>query len=88
MLLDRSEHLHAQSRLFLIQTRLQEHLRPRQRAARTQVRDPGVADRLRALLDANVQQGLCLEDAARQYLLDGVPPGTAATLAGSTTSPT
>jgi AraC-like DNA-binding protein len=59
----RTEDLEAQSRLLLIRERLQEHLRrPGKESARR--RDPGVAGRLRELLDARVQAGITLDEAA------------------------
>lgn len=69
---DGLEDLEAQSRLALIEERLQQHLR-RQMAGRaeryadgaTGRRDTGVAADLRDLLDAHVRDGITLQDAAK-----------------------
>ncbi|WP_371407286.1 AraC family transcriptional regulator [Kribbella sp. NBC_00662] len=58
------EDLEAQSRLTLIEERLGQHLR-RQVVDPPDRRDTGVAVELRELLDANVTNGLTLEDAAK-----------------------
>jgi AraC-like DNA-binding protein len=63
------EALQAESRLALVADRLRRHLLDRPNA--TVPRDPGLADRLRALLDASVPSGLSLRDAS---LLLGVSP--------------
>ena len=60
----RTEDLEAQTRLLLIRERLQAHLR-RTEGAPAERPDPGVAGRLRALLDARVQSGITLDEAAR-----------------------
>jgi AraC-like DNA-binding protein len=60
----RTEDLEAQSRLLLIRDRLQAHLR-RSTDSPPERRDPGVAGRLRDLLDARVQPGITLDEAAR-----------------------
>jgi AraC-like DNA-binding protein len=57
------EALQAESRLALVSDRLRQHLRHRTPAA-LEVHDPGLAARLRDLLDASVPSGLSLEDAA------------------------
>lgn len=57
------ETLEAQSRLALIVERLGQRLRGRPGPPRA-TRDPGVADRLRDLLDAHLTDGLTLDDAA------------------------
>jgi AraC-like DNA-binding protein len=58
------EVLQAESRLALVSDRLRQHLADRPQA--TTVRDAGLADRLRELLDASVPSGLSLVDAAAQ----------------------
>jgi AraC-like DNA-binding protein len=63
------EVLQAESRLALVSDRLRQHLDGRPRA--TVVRDGGLADRLRGLLDASVPDGLPLADAAAR--LDASP---------------
>ncbi|MGR7028200.1 helix-turn-helix domain-containing protein [Geodermatophilus sp. URMC 62] len=60
----RSEDLEAHSRLVLIRERLLQHLGAKPRAAATRSRDPGVAQALRDLLDARVEQGVSLGEAA------------------------
>jgi AraC-like DNA-binding protein len=70
----KTEDLEAQSRLVLIRERLNQHLR-RGRTGRASAlassrapiarRDPGVASQLRELLDARVQPGISLTEAAR-----------------------
>jgi AraC-like DNA-binding protein len=57
------DELEAHSRLTLITDRLRQHLR-RDPAAPRASRDPALAARLRALLDASVPTGLTLADAA------------------------
>ncbi|MBO0851056.1 MAG: AraC family transcriptional regulator, partial [Pseudonocardia sp.] len=59
------EELAAQSRLTLIRERLDQCLR-RDVAPPRSVRDPGLADRLRDLLDAHIVDGLTLGAAAEQ----------------------
>ncbi|WP_328872247.1 AraC family transcriptional regulator [Streptomyces sp. NBC_00287] len=61
------EELEAESRLMLIDARLRRHLRPRPDVA---IR-PGLAHRLRELLDERVVEGITLEEAAR--VLDAHP---------------
>jgi len=56
------EALQAESRLALVSDRLRQHLADRPHA--TEVRDAGVAERLRELLDTSVPSGLLLVDAA------------------------
>jgi AraC-like DNA-binding protein len=56
------ETLQAESRLALVSDRLRRHLR--RLPAPADVHDPGLAARLRDLLDASVPSGLSLEDAA------------------------
>jgi AraC-like DNA-binding protein len=56
------EALQSESRLALVSDRLRQHLADRPHA--TAVRDTGLADRLRELLDASVPSGLSLVDAA------------------------
>jgi AraC-like DNA-binding protein len=57
------DELEAESRLVLIRERLHQHLRPR--VARTlQGTSPGIADRLRAVLEARTVDGVSLRDAA------------------------
>ena len=58
------EALQSESRLALVSDRLRQHLADRPHA--TAVRDTGLADRLRELLDASVPSGLSLVDAAAQ----------------------
>jgi AraC-like DNA-binding protein len=67
VLVDGREDLEAQSRLTLIEERLGQHLR---RAVAegpdpAGVSDPGVAERLRDVLDASVPGGITLDDAAK-----------------------
>jgi AraC-like DNA-binding protein len=57
------ETLQAESRLALIEDRLRQHLRDRTPTP-ADVHDPGLAARLRDLLDASVPSGLSLADAA------------------------
>jgi AraC-like DNA-binding protein len=57
------EALQAESRLALVSDRLRQHLR-RRVAAPAGGHDPGLAARLRSLLDASVPNGLSLQDAA------------------------
>jgi AraC-like DNA-binding protein len=57
------EALQAESRLALVEDRLRRHL-GRREPAPAEVHDPGVAARLRDLLDASVPSGLSLSDAA------------------------
>lgn len=56
------EALQSESRLALVSDRLRQHLAGRPHA--TAVRDAGLADRLRQLLDASLPSGLSLLDAA------------------------
>ncbi len=56
------EALQSESRLALVSDRLRQHLADRPHA--TAVRDAGLADRLRELLDTSVPSGLSLVDAA------------------------
>ena len=56
------EALQSESRLALVSDRLRQHLTDRPHA--TSVRDAGLADRLRQLIDASVPSGLSLVDAA------------------------
>ena len=56
------EALQSESRLALVSERLRQHLADHPHA--TPVRDNGLADRLRELLDASVPSGLSLVDAA------------------------
>jgi AraC-like DNA-binding protein len=58
------EELAAQSRLSLVRDRLRAHLDGRVEAA-APVRDPGLAARLRDLLDASLPTGIALGEAAR-----------------------
>ncbi|MDX3118646.1 AraC family transcriptional regulator [Streptomyces scabiei] len=58
------EELEADSRLTLIGERLRAHLRPRPRPAGSPRPDPGLARRLRELLDERVVAGLALDEAA------------------------
>jgi AraC-like DNA-binding protein len=64
VLLDGTEDLEAQSRLTLIEERLRQHLR-RNVADPPDRRDPGVASRLRDVLDASVPAGITLDKAAK-----------------------
>ncbi|WP_202970960.1 AraC family transcriptional regulator [Saccharothrix sp. ALI-22-I] len=57
-----TEHLEAQSRLALIRERLKDRLT--RRAAPVARRDPGVAARLRELLDERTVEGVALDEAA------------------------
>jgi AraC-like DNA-binding protein len=63
VLTQRTEDLEAQSRLWLIRDRLQEHLRADPGPAAHRHR-PELARRLRELLDARVEPGITLEQAA------------------------
>ena len=65
-----SDALEADSRLAFILERLSEHLRPRTPAPSRQP-DPGLAVRLRELLDARTAEGITLGDAA--HLLHAHP---------------
>lgn len=65
------ETLQAESRLALISARLRQHLDGRPQAT-VVTRDRGLADRLRALLDASVPGGLSLAEAADR--LGASPP--------------
>lgn len=58
------EELEAQSRLSLVEQRLQQHLR-RQVVAPPDRRDPGTARRLREVLDEHTPAGITLDDAAK-----------------------
>jgi AraC-like DNA-binding protein len=65
----RTEDLEAQTRLLLIHERLNEHLRrgrtgPGEGREVPDRRDPGLAGRLRELLDARVRPGITLDEAA------------------------
>jgi AraC-like DNA-binding protein len=64
VLLDGTEDLEAQCRLTLIEERLRQHLR-RNVADPPDRRDPGVASRLRDVLDASVPAGITLDEAAK-----------------------
>ncbi|MFI6828061.1 AraC family transcriptional regulator [Kribbella sp. NPDC050241] len=64
VLLDGREDLEAQSRLTLIEVRLRQHLR-RNVLDPPDRRDPGIAARLRDVLDANVPAGITLDDASK-----------------------
>jgi AraC-like DNA-binding protein len=64
VLLDGTEDLEAQSRLTLIEERLRQHLR-RNVADPPDRRDPGVASRLRDVLDESVPAGITLDEAAK-----------------------
>lgn len=57
------DELEAESRLALVGERLRAHLRPRPVPAAPR-RDPGLARRLRDLLDAHLRDGLTLDEAA------------------------
>ncbi|MFI1166009.1 AraC family transcriptional regulator [Streptomyces sp. NPDC020801] len=59
------DELEAESGLTLVGERLRDHLRHRAGAGRPSLRDPGLARRLRELLDERVTRGLSLEEAAR-----------------------
>jgi AraC-like DNA-binding protein len=63
VLIDGQEQSEAQERLTLIEERLQQHLRKRVGRA-PEHRDPGVALRLRELLDAHTPEGITLNEAA------------------------
>ena len=71
VLSDGREDLEAQSRLTLIEERIQQHLKRQVEGpggsadVAKRLRDAGVAGRLRDLLDAHVADGLTLENAAR-----------------------
>lgn len=60
----RTEPLAAESRLTLIEERLHQHLRSRVTAPAAR-QDPGMARRLRDLLDARLPQGVTLGEASR-----------------------
>jgi AraC-like DNA-binding protein len=64
VLLDGREDLEAQSRLTLIEERLRQHLR-RNVTDPPDRRDPGVASRLRDVLDGSVPTGVTLDEAAK-----------------------
>ncbi|MEU4608502.1 AraC family transcriptional regulator [Kribbella sp. NPDC023972] len=64
VLLDGKEDLEAQSRLTLIEERLRQHLQ-RNVGDPPDRRDPGVASRLRDVLDESVPAGITLDDAAK-----------------------
>jgi AraC-like DNA-binding protein len=64
VLLDGREHLEAQSRLTLIEERLGQHLR-RNVVDPPDRRDPGIAARLRDVLDGYVPAGITLDEAAK-----------------------
>jgi AraC-like DNA-binding protein len=64
VLVDGREDLEAQSRLTLIEERLQQHLR-QQVSAPPDLRDPGVAAKLRELLDAQLPSGVTLAEASK-----------------------
>ncbi|GAA0595816.1 AraC family transcriptional regulator [Kribbella sandramycini] len=64
VLVDGKEDLEAQSRLTLIEERLRQHLH-RAITAPPDQRDPGVAQQLRDLLDAQLPQGITLDEASR-----------------------
>ncbi|MFF0269181.1 AraC family transcriptional regulator [Kribbella sp. NPDC004536] len=64
VLRDGREDLEAQSRLLFIEERLRQHL-TRQVGEAGRRRDAGVAGQLRELLDANVAEGITLEEAAQ-----------------------
>jgi AraC-like DNA-binding protein len=64
VLVQRHENLEAQSRLTLIRDRLHQHLRHRLEPPPDR-RDPGLAARLRDVLDARTTEGLSLDEAAR-----------------------
>ncbi|WBQ04163.1 helix-turn-helix domain-containing protein [Kribbella sp. CA-293567] len=63
VLVDGREDLEAQSRLTLIEERLQQHLR-QQVTPPPELRDPGLAAELRELLDARLPTGVTLAEAA------------------------
>jgi len=64
VLVDGREGFEAESRLRLIEERLRQHLR-RLVVAPPESRDPGVAGRLREVLDANLPIGITLDEASR-----------------------
>ena len=64
VLVDGREDLEAQSRLTLIEERLQQHLR-KQVVAPPDRRDPGVAAKLRELLDEQLPTGITLDEASK-----------------------
>lgn len=64
VLVDGREDLEAQSRLTLIEERLQQHLR-KQVVAPADRRDPGVAAKLRELLDEQLPTGITLDEASK-----------------------
>jgi AraC-like DNA-binding protein len=64
VLADGREELEAQSRLTLIEERLQQHLR-RQVADPPDRRDPGVAAKLREVLDGHLPTGITLGEASK-----------------------
>jgi AraC-like DNA-binding protein len=64
VLLDGREGLEAQSRLTLIEERLEQHLRRRVTDPPDR-RDPSVASRLRAVLDGHVPAGITLDEASK-----------------------
>ncbi|TCC64358.1 AraC family transcriptional regulator [Kribbella pittospori] len=64
VLLDGREDLEAQSRLTLIEERLRQHLQ-RNVLDPPDPRDPGIASRLRDVLDANVPAGITLDYASK-----------------------
>lgn len=59
------DELEAASRLALIEERLLTHLRPRRAPDGARRPDPGLARRLRDLLDERVVEGVALDEAAR-----------------------
>lgn len=63
VLAEGQETLESQSRLALIEERLQQHLR-RQLTDPPTRRDPGVASRLREILDGHLPAGITLDEAA------------------------
>jgi AraC-like DNA-binding protein len=64
VLVDGQEDLEAQSRLTLIEERLQQHLR-NQVVAPAGRRDPGIAQRLRQVLDGHTPAGITLDEASK-----------------------
>src|SRR4051795_10232093 len=64
VLVDGQEDLEAQSRLTLIEERLQQHLR-NQVVAPADRRDPGIAQRLRQVLDGHTPAGITLDEASK-----------------------
>jgi AraC-like DNA-binding protein len=64
VLADRREELEAQSRLTLIEERLEQHLRKRVTDP-TDQRDGGVASRLREVLDGHLPTGITLDEASK-----------------------